>query len=107
MSTDDEGLPEWSEKDLAALVGLPMSYEGHDDWIVTGRASNGAAVKIERPGDIAYIGPLTVQAGEARFLGAQPVQTIRDRVLGWGEGDALQETEHVLRRMRLVQGLEP
>lgn len=107
---DDKNLPHWTDEDLDALIGLPMRYEGRDDWVVTEKSLSGMAIKIETAdGHVSYVGPVTVYWGEASFLDARPVK--RESVLNWPADAraALDETRLALRRLDLVnpRGVPP
>lgn len=101
---EDSSVPEWTDDDLKALVGLPVRYEGRDDWVVTGRSSIGQAAEITNNDDeVAYIGPATLLVGEACLLSAIPV--VRRNVLDdWLSADALHDTRMMLLRLQLVNG---
>ncbi len=99
---EDSSNPEWTDDDLMALIGLPVRYEGRDDWVVTGRSSIGQAAEITNSDDdVAYIGPATVLVGEACLLSAIPVAR-RNLLDDWLSADALQETRMMLLRLQLV-----
>jgi hypothetical protein len=101
----NDDMPEWSDEDLEALVGLPVRYEGRDDWVVTGQSSTGQAVEITNgDGAVAYIGPVTVFAGEAVLLDAQPAHHVRSIDWPFDPGTALHDTKLSLLRVQLVNG---
>jgi hypothetical protein len=100
---DDSSIPEWTNDDLKALAGLPVRYEGRDDWVITGRSPTAQAVEITNgDGAVAYIGPVTVFAGEAVLLDAQPDRNVRTIDWPFDPRAALEDTRLMLRRLHLV-----
>lgn len=101
----DDDLPQWSAEDAAALIGLPVRFEGTDDWVAVEPANHGLAVIIENgDGQRAAIGPVTVHVGDAVLLSPWPV----NRPLLFRHSDSrttLRDIDFALRRMRLVGGL--
>lgn len=96
-------IPHWTNEDLEALIGLPVRYEGRDDWVVTGRSPTGLAAEISNgDGAVAYIGPVTVFAGEAVLLDAQPAHNVRFTDWPFDPRAALHDTKVMLRRLHLV-----
>lgn len=102
---DDDGLPKWSAEDVAALIGLPVRFEGTDDWVAVEPAEHGLAVIIENTdGERAAIGPITVHVGDASFLSPWPVKrpSVLERL---DSRSTLHAIDFALRRMRLIGGL--